>query len=682
MIERDAYARGNFLVLRGKGTAPGLACGPLRRNSPGLSREDAEGAILVAERAVPDDVGRILASAGTLTLSGSLLSHVSLLSREFGKPSVSLGAACPSRILPADSGEELLELLDVVGGAEKRAVLREGDVAMIDGSSGKVGIPGGLDEDARLAIRKAHAALRELIGGPDDPAAMRALVDLASTHGPLVVAYLMEASVLYRVLPAGPVARGLIAALRASPSVGPEAAACVADLRERTVASARSRCEEALAALPLHDDLDALDRAARSLREAVRTDLDRLEDLAVDPAALAGILDPALAEAGRRRDELTARLGADVEGAEAWPDATLRSRLGGLLGLARRARAAGIAHDALARLESRLARVVACERESTGTSLVVPLADETPADRAVVGGKAAGLLAVREALPAGCTIPRGFVVTTAAYRLHLLGERGERLREAVRECRDPAALSRRARAILLSGEILDDVLRPVETALEQLGPSRLAVRSSATIEDGPEGSLAGLFDSWLGVDGLDELMHRIRLAWASLWNARALRAMGALGISPLEASQAVLVQEAIETRSAGVLLTQDPSGDAGTLLVNAAWGLGEAISQGEVEGDVYRVRRGTGKIVAAESGAAATFLALDPAGTGTVEAPLPPDRVGRPCLDGEELSLLAALAAALEAATGRAQDVEFGVDGEGRVAVFQVRRIVPDPARG
>jgi pyruvate,water dikinase len=447
-------------------------------------------------------------------------------------------------------------------------------------------------------------------------------------------------------------------------------------------ASARSRCEKALAALPLHDDLDALDRAARSLREDVRTDLDRIEDLGGDPAALAGLIDPVLAEAGRRRDELTARLGADVEIAGALPDATVRSRLGGLLGLARHARSAGIAHDALALLESRLARVVADERGRSGTSLVVPLASETPADRAVVGGKAAGLLAVREALPSGCRIPRGFVVTTAAYRLHLLGERGERLREAVRDCRDAAALSRRARAILLSGELLEDLLRPVEAALSQLGPSRLAVRSSATIEDGPEGSLAGLFDSWLGVAGLDELLHRIRLAWASLWNARALRAMGALGISPLEASQAVLVQEAVETRSAGVLLTRDPAGSAGTILVNAAWGLGEAISQGEVEGDVYRVRRGTGQIVAAESGGAATCLTLDPAGTGTVEVSLPPDRVGRPCLDGPNLSRLAALAAALEEATGRAQDVEFGVDDDGSVVVFQVRRIVPGPVRG
>ncbi len=677
MIERDASARGRFLALRGRGAAPGLACGPLRRNSPDLSRDDADGAILVAERAGPDDVARILAAAGTLTLSGALLSHASLLSREFGKPSVALGAACPARLLPAGRDDGLLELLDVVGGPGERPVLRDGDVVTIDGTSGAIGVPGGLDEEARLAVRRAHAALRDLAREPDAPGAMRPVLDLAASHGALLSAYLVEAAVMCRILPAGPARRGLVEALRRSPSAGPGTEAAAASLRAAIVAAAGSRCDEALTALPLQDDLDSLDRAVRALGDSLRADGERLEDLGGDARDLAGWLDPVLVEASRRRGELAARLVEELEAAGAVPEAAVRSRVGGLLGRVRRARAAGVAEDAAARLASRVARAVADERGRRGTSLVLPLAAGTPPDRSLVGGKAAGLLAVREELPEGCRVPRGFVVTTAAYALHLLGERGDRLREAVGERRDPAALSRRARAILLAGDVLEEVSRTVSGALRELGPVRLAVRSSATVEDGPAGTLAGLFDSWLGVAGLDELLHRIRLAWASLWNARGLRAMAALGLSPLDASQAVLVQEAVETRAAGVLLTRDPAGGGGTLLVNAAWGLGEAISRGEVEGDVYRLRRGSGEILAAEPGRATTRLALDPSGTGTVEAPLPPDRIGQPCLDARDLARLAALAGALEAATGRAQDVEFGVDDDGALVVFQVRRLVP-----
>src|SRR5512134_4037303 len=93
-----------FLAIPGRPTSPGLACGPLRRNRIDLAPGEVEGAILVAERAVPDDVGRILSAAGTLSLSGAVLSHVSLLSREFGKPSIAFGTAARVRLIPGASG--------------------------------------------------------------------------------------------------------------------------------------------------------------------------------------------------------------------------------------------------------------------------------------------------------------------------------------------------------------------------------------------------------------------------------------------------------------------------------------------------------------------------------------------------------------------------------------------------
>ncbi|HKB16157.1 MAG TPA: PEP-utilizing enzyme, partial [Planctomycetota bacterium] len=116
-----------FLEVRGRGIAPGLACGPLRRNRPELSPKDAAGAILLAERAVPDDVPKILAAAGTLTFSGAVLSHVSLLCREFGKVSVSFAGLTPVRF--AHEGEEGLLFV----GAR---VLSDGDIVFLDGSRG------------------------------------------------------------------------------------------------------------------------------------------------------------------------------------------------------------------------------------------------------------------------------------------------------------------------------------------------------------------------------------------------------------------------------------------------------------------------------------------------------------------------------------------------------------------
>ena len=166
------------------------------------------------------------------------------------------------------------------------------------------------------------------------------------------------------------------------------------------------------------------------------------------------------------------------------------------------------------------------------------------------------------------------------------------------------------------------------------------------------------------------------MAWSSLWNHRAIRMLTAQGHALTSAVQAVLVQEMIETRCAGVLFSRDPSGKPDTILINAAWGLGEGISQGEVDGDLYWVRRSTGELIGSDTGRVENMIVLDPYRTGTVEGEVPEARRGRPCLDETELRRLAELARSLENATGRGQDVEFGFTEQGDLMVFQVRRVM------
>jgi len=125
------------------------------------------------------------------------------------------------------------------------------------------------------------------------------------------------------------------------------------------------------------------------------------------------------------------------------------------------------------------------------------------------------------------------------------------------------------------------------------------------------------------------------------------------------------------------LFSRDPSGRPDTMLINATWGLGEAIAQGELAGDLFWVRRSTGELIACETSRAAHRIELAPQGMGTIEVPLTPEQHGRPCLTAPELAEIAALARALEDVTGRAQDIEFGFDHAGCLVVFQLRRIVP-----
>ena len=658
-----------MLLLQGRGTSPGSACGPMTRNRPDREAASVAGSILVAERATPDDVGRILASSGTLTLGGALLSHVSLLSREFGKPSVSLGSGSRVRIL-TDPGEAgVLELSDVVGD-DRAPVLGEGDVVLLDGDRGTLRVPGGIDPEMRRRARELHGVLLQFASDPERDDLLRGVVAAAGDPDGSVFLYLLEAAFLNRVVPKGDGARRLLHRLTAADA----AAGRIRALRRGVVERSESRFLSAEVEIRTVEALDDLDRTVGRLEASAEDARGLLEDLGGDPSALDGLVSSILAQAARRRDDLRAAIGSRVVVALELPDEMLRQRLGGFLQLLRRARSAELENDLLVRLDDRLREQMTAMRAGVGDAVVVPIGSVGPQDRGRVGGKAAGLLEIRAVLPEGCIIPDGFVVASAAYRLHVLGEVAERLEAALRDG-DEAAVSRRARAAILSAEIPEDVARAVEAALSDLGGRRVAVRSSASVEDGAAASFAGQFDTALGVQGVPEVLRRIRQTWASLWNARALRTMAAAGVSPLEAVQAVLVQNMFTTRTAGVLVTREPAGRPDMLLINAAWGLGEGISQGEVPGDLYWVQRSTGELIRVEPGEVSTRIVLDPDGTGTVEVPLDSGQAGRPTLTTSEIDRPAELARVLEAATGRAQDVEFGLANDGTLVVFQVRRV-------
>lgn len=663
---------GSLTAYTGRGTAPGHACGPLRRNSPDLDPDSSLGVILVAGRAVPEDVGRILAAAGTLTFGGAVLSHISLLSLEFGKPSVSMADSSQVQLLPEPDG--FLALTgDEAGGTVS---LSEGDIVLLDGSRGKILVPGAGRPALRSALRELFPHLVRFGVEPDESDLERRLEDLLPTYGEPLLEFLMEATVLYRVIPSGgPTARLFSLLERNGRAEAVERYRRNLALRLRVrVGLLFQAAEGDLAAITEPDDLKRrLDRVQDGAMECRR----QLEDLGEPPAGLETTLQDYMAKADSVRDGLRFALTREVQAMLDLPDEALRHRIGGLFQLLRRTRNMDLDRELTGPLQACLSRHLAEERARAGAHLIIPLdAEDGIRDRSLVGGKAAGLFQVRSILPSGCHIPWGFVVTTSAYKLHLLGENGERVREAAETGGDESAISRRAKAAILGTPIPREVEDALESAVAGREATRLAVRSSGTLEDGPAGSLAGQYDTYLGVQGREELGRRIRMAWASLWNHRAIRMLSAQGHELTSAVQAVLVQEVIETRCAGVLFSRDPSGKPDTILINAAWGLGEGISQGEVDGDLYWVRRSTGELIGSDTGRTRSMIVLDPSRTGTVESQVPAASQGRPCLDPTELKRLAELARSLENATGRGQDVEFGFTEQGDLMVFQVRRVM------
>ena len=197
---------------------------------------------------------------------------------------------------------------------------------------------------------------------------------------------------------------------------------------------------------------------------------------------------------------------------------------------------------------------------------------------------------------------------------------------------------------------------------------RVAVRSSAVGEDGHAASFAGQYETYLGVSGTDEVLRHIAKCWASGYSAHALdyrRRFG--GSSPLRAHDlAVGVLELVDARSAGVAFTLDPvTGDRGRLVVEANWGLGESVVSGQVTPDYWTVERDSGRILERRTGAKLVWSVLSEAGEagsrGTVLAPLPAELAQAPCLTDDEVRYICRQAAAIEAAEGTPQDVEWAI---------------------
>jgi pyruvate,water dikinase len=235
-----------------------------------------------------------------------------------------------------------------------------------------------------------------------------------------------------------------------------------------------------------------------------------------------------------------------------------------------------------------------------------------------------------------------------------------------------ARLSEQARQIIEGQPLpsqLADAVAAAHSRLEQRtgrgAALRVAVRSSAVGEDGHAASFAGQYETYLGVSGIDEVLRHIAKCWASGYSAHALeyrRRFG--GSSPLRANDlAVGVLELVDARSAGVAFTLDPvTGDRDRLVVEANWGLGESVVSGQVTPDYWTVERDSGRILERRVGAKLVWSVLtDAGGSGTLLAPLPAELAQAPCLSDDEVRYLCRQAAAIEAAEGTPQDVEWAI---------------------
>jgi len=312
---------------------------------------------------------------------------------------------------------------------------------------------------------------------------------------------------------------------------------------------------------------------------------------------------------------------------------------------------------------------------------ILPLSDPQ-ANLETVGGKGMSLAKLAKA---GLPVPGGFHVTTEAYRQFVTGHNLEDgITEALKavDTAQPSTLeiaSASINKLFTLAEIPGDLANAIVNAYAALPGSEpaVAVRSSATAEDLPDASFAGQQETYLNITGADKVLEATKKCWASLWTARAIGYRARQGIGVEGVALAVVVQLLVNAEAAGIMFTANPlNGNRNQVVINAAWGLGEAVVGGAVTPDIITVDRLTGGVIHRDT--AEKLVMTIRTKTGTEEQPVPGSLQKVPVLSDEQAANLTRYGTEIEELYGMPMDIEWTlVDGE--FAIVQARPITAMP---
>lgn len=311
------------------------------------------------------------------------------------------------------------------------------------------------------------------------------------------------------------------------------------------------------------------------------------------------------------------------------------------------------------------------------SDIVVNLSKCDKHDVKYVGGKVANL---GEMIQNKFPVPGGFAITTRAYsqflkenRLdikikHLLGTINFDNSQSL------AQVSSHIRRMITESPVPESVVKDIFKEYEKLGNNVLvAVRSSATSEDSKEASFAGQQETFLNVAGEAVLIEKVREAWASLFQARAVYYRHEAHIDHLKTGIALVVQRMVQSDTSGVMFTADPvSGSRERVIIEAVYGLGEYIVQGMVTPDHYEVSKFDLKII--DRQIKEQKVKLIKSGSENKEVKVAQADLFKQKISDSQIDVLAKLGIDLEKHYYFPQDIEWAVE-KGKVYIVQTRPI-------
>jgi len=314
------------------------------------------------------------------------------------------------------------------------------------------------------------------------------------------------------------------------------------------------------------------------------------------------------------------------------------------------------------------------------TALVVGFKDVGKEDVAIVGGKGANL---GEMVQAHFPVPDGFIVTAHAYfeflKQNELPLKIKHLLQTANFSNHDSLMqvSRHIKKLIMDGKTDEALAREVFQRYRKLGgvlkDALVAVRSSATAEDLPTASFAGQQETYLNVSGEANVLLKIKEAWASLFDGRAIFYRHQQHFDHFKVGIAIPVQRMVESEKSGVMFTIDPvTNNKLKVTIEAIYGLGEYIVQGKVTPDHFEVSKK--EMLITQKDIADQKVMYKKVGNGNREVPVPKNIANKQKISDKEILELANLGKQLEKHYYFPQDIEWAIE-KGKIYIVQTRPI-------
>ncbi|HTE16107.1 MAG TPA: PEP/pyruvate-binding domain-containing protein [Burkholderiales bacterium] len=300
-------------------------------------------------------------------------------------------------------------------------------------------------------------------------------------------------------------------------------------------------------------------------------------------------------------------------------------------------------------------------------ALLVPLSAPEAADVARFGPKGANLAKLGHG---GLPTPGGYCLSADAYRLQIKALGLEASARGAFATDDGAQARRYAlnmKIALMDEPITPEILDPLLEVWNDIKAKHglpIVVRSSALVEDRFGSSFAGQFESFLDLEDETDFQTAIRACWAAMWSTRALRYMATHNLDPADTAMALIIQPLIPALAAGGGLSQTVDGG---MLINATWGLGSSIAQGEVTPDRYLLSRDA---VLTEAAVGPKYHAV-----GCTHRKFTPPKksdVPKRCLNDAQVAQLGGMLRRAEEIMGLPVEIEWAMDDDG-IKMLQAR---------